>query len=190
MQTIAHRGGMGEGMQNTPKGVRLAVRNQVDLVELDVVAKANGAFYCVHGWSSGSELRNCLAELGPETGLILHLKGTYDDRNLLSLADELARHLPMEKVVFAAHGSDVLRQLRHLMPEGRLARFGLPPALAALWKQQPWEYCLVNQLVLSRWHVLALQRIGYKVFASCVWEFRGRRQVERLGVDGAFVNLY
>lgn len=49
---------------------------------------------------------------------------------------------------------------------------------------------MVNHAVLTRWHVEALQRRGMAVIASCVWEVRGRRAVERLGVDGAFVNLY
>ena len=70
-----------------------------------------------------------------------------------------------------------------------MARFGLLPAMVALWKPQPWQCCMINQSVLTRWLVKALQQRGYEVFASCVWELRSRRRAQKLGVDGAFVNL-
>lgn len=190
MKTIAHRGGMGKGMQNTPAGVRLAVHHQADYVELDVVRAADGEFYCAHhGWNSKSELRDCLAELGPHMRLIAHLKGNYSEADLLRVIEYLAPHLPLEKVVFASHRSGVLRRMRQLIPDMRLARFGLLPALGALWKPQPWDCCMINQGVLTRWLVKALQQRGYAVFASCVWELRSRRRVQALGVDGVFVNL-
>ncbi len=177
-------------MQNTPAGVRLAVRHQVDFVELDVVRGALGGFHCAHhGWNSKSELRDCLAELGANMGLVAHLKGNYAEADLLRVAEQLAPHLPLERVVFASHRSAVLRRLRRLMPQVRLARFGLLPAILALWQQQPWQCCMINQVVLTRWLVKALQRRGYEVVASCVWELRSRPSVKLLGVDGAFVNL-
>ncbi len=191
MKTIAHRGGMGHGMQNTPAGVRLAMRHQADFVELDVVRAEHGEFHCAHhGWNSKSELRDCLAELGAGMGLIAHLKGNYTEADLICVAEHLAPHLPLEKVVFASHRSGVLRRMRQLMPDVRLARFGLLPAMAALWKPQPWQCCMINQVVLTRWLVKALQQRGYEVFASCVWELCSRRSVQELGVDGAFVNLH
>ena len=181
---------MGKGMQNTPAGVRLAVRHQADFVELDVVRAADGEFHCAHhGWNSKSELRECLVELGPHMRLIAHLKGNYTEADLICVAEYLAPHLPWEKVVFASHRSSVLWRMRQLIPDMRLARFGLLPALAALWKQQPWDCCMINQVVLTRWLVKALQQRGYEVFASCVGELRSRRSVQELGVDGAFVNL-
>lgn len=190
MKTIAHRGGMGKGMQNTPAGVRLAVLQQADFVELDVARDAHGGFHCAHhGWNSKSELRDCLVELGANMRLIAHLKGNYPEADLVRVAEHLAPYLPLEKVVFASHRSGVLRRLRKLMPNVCLARFGLLPALAALWKQQPWDCCMINQVVLTRWLVKALQQRGYEVVASCVWELRSRRSVRQLGVDGAFVNL-
>jgi glycerophosphoryl diester phosphodiesterase len=191
MKTIAHRGGMGKGMQNTPAGVRLAARQGADLVELDVVRAADGGFHCAHfEWDSKSALSDCLAELGPGMGLIAHLKGDYDEADLSRLVGLLELHMPLEKVVFVSHRSSVLRRLRKQMPEARLARFGLLPALVALWKQQPWECCMINQVVLTRWLVKALQQRGYEVIASCVWELRSRHRVQKLGVDGAFVNLH
>ncbi len=191
MKTIAHRGGMGHGMQNTPAGVRLAAQHQADFVELDVVRAADGGFHCAHhGWNTKSELRECLAELGPHMRLIAHLKGNYTEADLICVAEYLAPHLPLEKVVFASHRSGVLRRMRQLMPDVHRARFGLLPALVALWKQQPWDCCMINQVLLTRWLVKALQQRGYEVFASCVWELRSRRSVQKLGVDGAFVNLH
>ncbi len=167
MKTIAHRGGMGQGIQNTPAGVRLAVSHQVDFVELDVVRDAHGGFYCAHhGWNSKSELHDCLAELGANMGLVAHLKGNYTEADLLHVAEHVAPHLPLERVVFASHRSGVLRRMRQLMPDVRLARFGLLPAFVALWKQQPWEYCMINQAVLSRSLVKALQRRGYEVWTE------------------------
>jgi len=190
MKTIAHRGGMDKGMQNTPAGVRLAAQHQADYVELDMIRAADGEFHCAHhGWNSKSELRDCLAELGPGMRLIAHLKGNYTEADLICAVEHLAPHLPLEQVVFASHRSSVLRRLRKCMPKARLARFGLLPALAALWKQQPWQCCMINHAVLTRWLVKALQQRGYEVVASCVWELRSRRSVMELGVDGAFVNL-
>lgn len=181
---------MGKGMQNTPAGVRLAAQHQADFVELDVVRGAHGGFHCAHfGWNTKSELRECLAEIRPRMRLIAHLKGDYSEADLLCVAEYLAEHISWEKVVFASHRSSVLRRMRQLMPNVRLARFGLLPALMALWKQQPWDCCMINQSVLTRWLVKALQQRGYEVFASCVWELRSRRSVQELGVDGAFVNL-
>lgn len=181
---------MGKGMQNTPAGVRVAAVHQADFVELDVVRNADGGFHCAHqGWNSKSELRDCLAELGAGMGLIAHLKGNYAEADLVRLAEYLAPHLPLEKVGFASHRSGVLRRLRKLMPKVRLARFGLVPALVALWKQQPWQCCMINQVVLTRWLVKALQQRGYEVVASCVWELRSRQSVSQLGVEGTFVNL-
>jgi len=190
MKTIAHRGGMGKGMQNTPAGVRLAVQHQADFVELDIVRAPHGGFHCAHhGWNSKSELRECLAELGPHMCLIAHLKGNYTEADLICVAEYLAPHIHWDKVVFASHRSGVLRRMRQLMPDVRLALFGLLPAMVALWKQQPWQCCMINQSVLTRWLVKALHQRGYEVFASCVWELRSRRSVQELGVDGAFVNL-
>lgn len=190
MKIIAHRGSMGRGLQNAPAGVRLAAWHRADCVELDVVRSADGGFHCAHDWGARSLLSDCLAELGADMGLIAHLKGHYTDSDLLRLTGHLAQHLPLERVVFASHRTGVLRRLRKLMPTARLARFGLLPALAALWRRQPWECCMVNQLVLPRWLVQALQRRGYEVVSSCVWELRSRQSVRRLGVDGAFVNLH
>lgn len=178
-------------MQNTPAGMRLAAQHQANFVELDVVRASHGGFHCAHhGWNSKSELRDCLAELREDMGLVAHLKGNYADADLLRAAKYLAPHLPLEKVIFASHRSSVLRRVRKLMPTARLARFGLLPALVALWKQQPWQCCMINQVVLTPWLVKALQQRGYEVFASCVWELRSRRSVKELGVDGAFVNLH
>ncbi|MFC5454049.1 glycerophosphodiester phosphodiesterase [Prosthecobacter fluviatilis] len=191
MKTIAHRGGMARCMQNSPAGVRLAAQHEADYVELDVMRAVEGEFHCAHfGWNTKCELRECLAELGPHMRLIAHLKGDYSEADLICVADYLAEHLPWEKVVLASHRSSVLRRMRQLMPDIRLARFGLLPALAALWKQQPWDCCMINQLVLTRRLVKALKQRGYEVFASCVWELRSRQSVRRLGVDGAFVNLH
>ena len=177
-------------MQNAPEGVRLAVLHQADFVELDVLKKAGGGFLCAHGWARGAELGACLMEVGGKMGLVAHLKGTYEEADLLRLVEEILRHLPLERVVFAAHHSRVLWKLRQLIPKGRLARFGLWPSLMGLWKQQPWDCCMINQLLLPRWLVVALQRRGFEVVASCVWELRSTRSVRKLGVDGAFVNLY
>lgn len=189
MKIIAHRGGMGKGQQNTPDGVRLAIRHHADFVELDVIAKADGRFRCAHGWSPGAELASCLVEIGPGMELIAHLKGSYQKGQLMLLAAAIDRQIPLKRVIFASHRNDVLWHLRGLMPESRLARFGLFPAVVALWRKPPWDYCMINQSVLCGSHVLALQRRGCKVFASCVWEFRSRRSLMRLGVDGVFVNL-
>lgn len=177
-------------MQNAPEGVRLAARHRADFVELDVLRCAGGEFLCAHGLGRRTNLGECMAEIGGEMGLFAHLKGAYDDVNLRRLVTEITRHLPLERVIFAAHGACVLRQLRHLFPNARLARFGLLPALVALWKPLPWNCCMINQLVLTKELVQALQQKGYEVMASCVWEFRNRRNVQELGVDGAFVNLY
>jgi len=177
-------------MQNTPEGVRLAGRQQSDFVELDVRKSPGGGFHCAHGWDSRSELKHCLRELGEAMELIAHLKGRYEDADLLQLVEEMARHIPLDRVIFAAHRTDTLRQLGALMPKVRLARFGLFPAIVALWRKQLWKCCMINHAVLMKWHVQALQWRGYTVFASCVWELRSRRSVQQLGVDGAFINLY
>jgi glycerophosphoryl diester phosphodiesterase len=180
---------MQKELQNSPAGVRLAVRQKADIVELDVVKGMDGTFYCAHGLGPRRMLEDCLAEIGDHMELIAHLKGRYEEADLMRLADQIVRHLSLPRVIFASHQARVLGQLREVVPEGRLARFGLFPALVALWRRQPWEYCMINHLVLLKWHVAALQRRGYVVFASCVWEWRSREGVKRLGVDGAFVNL-
>lgn len=190
MKIIAHRGGMGRGMQNTPDGVRLAVARGADLVELDVVRGMDGRFHCAHGLGRQSLLGDCLAEMAEGMGLIAHLKGRYEDDEVALLVEEIGLRLEIGRVCFASHRGETLERVGRLFPEARLARFGFFPAVAALWKQPRWECCMVNHAILTRWHVEALQRRGMVVFASCVWEVRGRRTVERLGVDGAFVNLY
>jgi glycerophosphoryl diester phosphodiesterase len=190
MKTIAHRGGIQREMQNSPEGVRLAARHKADFVELDVVKGIDGAFHCVHGLGRRRLLEECLAEIGNHMDLIAHLKGRYEAADLMLLADQIARHIPLPRVFFASHHARVLGQLREMVPEARLARFGLFPAIVALWRHQPWDCCMINHLVLLKWHVGELQRRGHVVFASCVWELRSREGVKRLGVDGAFVNLY
>ena len=190
MKIIAHRGGMRKRMQNSPEGVRLAVHRGADLVELDVVKGRHGVYHCAHGLSRRSPLEDCLAEVGDQMELIAHIKGRHVETDLVLLVDQISRHVPLPRVFFASHNSGVLRQLRELAPGARFARFGLFPAIMALWRNQPWECCMINHSVLLKWHVGALQRKGYLVFASCVWELRSREGVERLGVDGAFVNLY
>ena len=177
-------------MQNSPEGVRLAVQQGADFVELDVVKVASGGYACAHGLGSRWPLADCLAQVGGGMDVMLHLKGRYEAPDLIRLAGEIERQVPLPRMVFAAHRGTVLRTMRGVLPDVRLARFGLLPALVALWREQPWEYCLINSLVLRGWLVSALQKRGFHVFASCVWEWRSRRSVERLGVDGAFVNLY
>ena len=189
MLTIAHRGAMSRGLQNTPEGVRVAVRLGADFVELDIVRRGDGAFHCVHGPGPGSPLSHCLTAIGEGMGLVAHLKGSFPDSDIGRLLTEIPVHLPLERVIFASHRGGVLQRLRAIAPGARLARFGLPPALAALWRRPVWEIALVNQAVLWRGLVRALQARGLTVCASCVWEFRSRAAVEGLGVDGAFVNL-
>ncbi len=139
MKTIAHRGGMQRGVQNSPEGVRMAARQNADFVELDVVNGLDGTFHCAHGFGRRSMLEECLAEVGEHMELIAHLKGRYVEADLVLLADQIARHLPLSRVFFASHQAKVLGRLRELVPEGRLARFGLFPAIVALWRPQPWE---------------------------------------------------
>jgi hypothetical protein len=181
---------MGPGLQNTPEGVRLALRQGADIVELDVVKIPDGRFLCVHGSGRGAMLTDCLAEASPDMEVMLHLKGRFEVSDLVRLFEAIEMKMPLDRVLFAAHRTRVLRQVRELLPRGRVARFGLFPTLKSLWRQQPWQCCMINQVVLPRWLVLALQRKGYLVFASCVWEVRSRTAVRGLGVDGAFVNLY
>lgn len=187
MKLIAHRGSMRKGLQNTPEGVAVAVREGSDLVELDIVVCTEGHFGCTHGGGDAAALEECLAPMPPTMGLVAHLKGDFSGEDLdglLGLLESLGFH---GRVVFAAHRSAVLRRLkRRGMP---VARFGLFPALLALTSPGRWDCCMVNQLWLCRWHVRALQRRGYDVCASCVWEVRSRRAVTHLGVDAAFVNL-
>lgn len=190
MKIIAHRGGMQSRFQNSPEGVRLATLHRADFVELDVVRSAQGTFHCAHGLGRQSALHDCLAEMPDGMGLIAHLKGRYAEADLQQLREAITGHLPLSRVIFASHRSSVLIELQRTDPEVQLARFGLFPAIAALWKQQPWKYCLINQSVLFRPHVRRLQQMGYVVFASCVWEVRSRRAVRELGVDGVFVNLH
>lgn len=190
MKTIAHRGGMRSGLQNSPQGVRLAALHHADFVELDIAKSKDGTFHCAHGWGPPSDLRDCLAEMPDGMDLIAHLKGNYDASDLGRLTKTITHHLPLSRIIFASHRSGTLVEMQRVAPDAPLARFGLFPAIAALWKRQPWEYCLINQSVLLRWHVRKLQQKGYVVFASCVWELRSRRAVQRLGVDGAFLNLH
>ncbi len=189
MKVIAHRGGTAKGLQNSPEGVRLAVRNGADFVELDVRKAAGSGFECAHGWSAASSLGDCLAEIRGGMGLVAHLKGKFEDTDLISLIEELILHVREDEIIVAAHEPGVLRRVGNLFPELRLARFGLLPAITALWARPPWDYCMIHQSVLLRRHVRALQARGYVVVASCVWEFRSRESVRKLGVDGAFVNL-
>ena len=190
MKIIAHRGGMQRELQNSPAGVRLAAQHRADFVELDIARNQDGSFHCAHGLGKPSALRDCLVEIPDEMGLIAHVKGRYEAADLLRLKDAVTRHLPLMRVIFASHRTSVLVELQRVMPEAQLARFGLFPAIAALWKQQPWRYCLINQSVLLQWHVHRLQQKGYVVYASCVWELRSRRSVRALGVDGVFLNLH
>jgi glycerophosphoryl diester phosphodiesterase len=190
MKTIAHRGGMAARMQNSPEGVRLALKRGADSVELDVLIGNDGRLCCGHGIGRRTLLGECLAELGDGMELIAHLKGRFEDVQLSRLVEEISEHVPLVRVTFAAHGGSVLGQLAGLFPEARRARFGFLPAVAALWCEPEWQCCMVNHVVLTRWHVRALQRRGLEVVASCVWEVRSRESVARLGVDGAFVNLY
>lgn len=189
MKIIAHRGSMQREMQNSPAGVRLAAQHRADFVELDIARNQDGSFHCAHGLGKPSALRDYLVEIPDEMGLIAHVKGRYEAADLLRLKDAVTRHLPLTRVIFASHRTSVLVELKRVVPEAQLARFGLFPAIAALWKQQPWQYCLINQSVLLKAHVRRLQQRGYAVFASCVWELRNRRSVQRLGADGAFLNL-
>lgn len=181
---------MGKGMQNSSAGVRLAARHRADFVELDIVKGMDGRFLCGHGLGERSALGDCLAEIGDSMELIAHLKGRYEEADLMLLVEEIARYLPLTRVMFASHDGGVLGRLRELVPDCWLGRFGLVPAIMALWREPPWDCCMINQLVLLKWHVLALQRRGQLVFASCVWELRDRRSVKNLEVDGAFVNFY
>lgn len=187
MKVIAHRGSMCRELQNTPQGVAVAVREGADLVELDVVVCRGGHFGCVHGRGEAVALEDCLAAFVPGMGLVAHLKGDYSEHDLEQLLRLLASHGFRERVMFAAHRGGVLRRLK---ARGMLvARFGLLPALFALVGPRRCDCCMVNQLWLCAWHVRALQRRGYAVAASCVWELRARAAVERLGVDAAFVNF-
>lgn len=167
----------------------MAARVGADFVELDVVKGTGGTFFCGHGLGRRSKLEDCLAEVGSGMGLVAHLKGRFGDADLIRLAEEVTRHVALEEVVFAAHRIAVLCRLRELVPGCRLARFGLFPAIVALWKKPLWECAMISQQVLLKCHVAALRRKGILVFASCVWEFRSRRTVEKTGVDGMFVNL-
>lgn len=189
MLLVAHRGSMSRGLQNSPEGIRLAVRRGIEWVELDLICAKDGSFRCVHGLGSGVALEDCLGAFGTSAGVVIHLKGRFPGSDLSRLGKMLANHFPLEKIIFAGHRGDVLQRMGSLFPEATLARFGLLPALRALGRRPCWDIALVNQVVLCRGLVRALQARGIKVFASCVWEVRSRSSVARLEVDGAFLNL-
>lgn len=189
MLTIAHRGSMTRALQNSPAGIRSALEHGVDVVELDVMTGRDGSFVCVHGFGRGTELTECLATLKGRADLIAHLKGPWPEPDLLRLLDEICAYIPLDHVAFASHRGSVLRRMKSVSPKARLARFGLFPALMALWRRPVWQAALVNQVVLRRSLVRALQSRGLTVYASCVWEVLPRDSVSRLGVDGSFINL-
>lgn len=190
MLTIAHRGSMARALQNSPAGIRVALDQGAGAVELDVTIDREGSLVCAHGLGRASALAECLAALEGRSDLIVHLKGAWSGPDLRRLFDEIRVHLPLERVTFAAHRGGVLQRIRSIEPRARLARFGLIPALLALWKRPVWETALINQVVLCRPLVRALRSRGFAVHASCIWEFLPRDSVARLGVDGAFVNLH
>jgi hypothetical protein len=181
---------MARGLQNSPAGIAVALDSQADLVELDVRCGRDGAFLCCHGTSAPSTLADCLAQLRAPSGLIAHLKGRFDPPDLLRLWQQLQQQLAPEGIIIASHRGAVLRRAAETIPLAARARFGWLPAVLALVRPQPWDICMVNQVLLSTAHVRALQRRGFRVFASCVWELRSRSSVARLGVDAAFVNLH
>jgi len=188
MIRIAHRGSMTRGLQNTPEGIRLALAAGIDWGELDGFRARDGAFRRGHGPGRGSALDDCLAAMDGGAGLIVHVKGPFSDDDLTRLAAILARHIPPLEIVFAGHRGAVLRRLHTLAPGARLGRFGLLPALAALWRPPVWQIALVNQAVLFPALLRALRSRGLAVHASCVWELRSRDAIARLRPDAAFVN--
>ncbi len=184
MKVIAHRGGWGSGLENSPEGVALAVARGADLVELDVREHGSGRLVAAHGRARDASptSENCIEAANGEAGFLFHLKGRF---SAAAVDEVVAAGSALDEVIFVSHRSSTLERIRRRAPEAQLGRFGLT---AALIGGNRYSHALVHRKLLPNWLARRLRRKGLVVFASCVWE-REHARLQASAADGVFVNL-
>lgn len=118
---VGHRGASALAPENTTEAFALAVELGCDMLELDVLAKADGAIVVAHdsrhlrdpGLVTFDEVLAFFAERLPDVGLQVDLKRRGIERQVV---DALRRHGMLERSWVSGFDADTLRDIADLEP--------------------------------------------------------------------------
>jgi glycerophosphoryl diester phosphodiesterase len=219
---IAHRGASGQLAENTLPAYELAIEQRADMIEIDLHRTRDGATVIAHdeelsglggkgeiaaatlaevraldagGGERVPTLDEVLDRFGERIPFNLELKrgssATYEGLERAAL-DAVRKRGLLEQTLFSSFFDPVLKRLRALAPEARLARLFSPrdperplERARAVGAEaiNPWRGLLQPELIE------AAHAEGLAVYVFTVDEEQEMRSLLDLGVDGIFTNF-
>jgi len=184
MKIIGHRGARGLAPENTVLAIKVALREKVDMIELDVRVQ-DGKLILSHDEPESGKtytlLADGLAAIGGKVPVNLELK-EIDAAPLLKQA--LRRY--DGKVLFSSFSYKTLHAVREFFPFGDIAVLERWSGVRAVTKASllHTKRIHINDRVLWSGFVKSMKHEGYSIFAYTV-NLRDRaEELEHWGIDG------
>jgi glycerophosphoryl diester phosphodiesterase len=218
---IAHRGASGELHENTLPAYELALAQGSDMIEIDLHTTRDGAIVITHdeeleglggsgevaeatlaeirrldagGGAAVPTLQEVLDAFGGRIPFNLELKrgsrAEYPGMEAAAVGEVVGRGL-LEETLFSSFFDPVLRTLREVSPEARIALLVSPKfPQGAIERAQKIGAEALNpeRTVVSRELVEEAHGAGLAVYVFTVDDVEEMRQLLDIGVDGLFTN--
>lgn len=184
MKIIGHRGARGLAPENSLLAVKVALREKVDMIELDVRAQ-NGDLVLSHDEvKSGQQytlLSDALAAIGGKVPVNLEIK----ELDAVSYLKQALRRYD-GKVIFSSFSYKVLHAVRELFPYTEIAVLERWSGIRAVTKASllHTKRLHVNDKVLWSGFVRSVKSEGYAIYAYTVNHRDRADELSKWGVDG------
>lgn len=184
MKIIGHRGARGIAPENSVLGIRVALREKVDMIELDVRVK-DGVLVLHHDPLEDGKQYTLLSEaLNAVAGKVpvnLELK-EIEAAPLLKQA--LRRY--DGKIVFSSFSYKTLHEVREFFPYATIAVLERWSGVRAITKAAllHTKRVHINEKVLWSGFVRSMKREGYEIYAYTVNLSDRAEELQKWGIDG------
>lgn len=188
MKIIGHRGAKGLAPENTILSIRVAMREKVDMIELDLRVK-NGKIVLSHDEvgadSRYPSLKEALKKINSKVALNLEIK---EPEVLPLLKRDLKGY--KGKIVFSSSNYKILQVVRNIYPKAEIAVIEKWSGVRAVTKASllKTNRIHINHKVVWSKFIRALKHKGYDVYPYTVNHRDRAEELQEWGVDGIFTD--
>jgi len=188
MKIIGHRGARGLAPENTVLGIRVAMREKVDMIELDLWAQ-DGKIVLSHDplveGKKYTTLAQALKKVDSKLPLNLELK---DPEVLRLLKKEM--HGYKGEVVFSSFNYKILQIVKNIFPKSEIAVLEKWSGVRAVARASRLgtKRIHINHKALWSGFVKSMKHKDYKLYAYTVNLSDRAEELEKWGIDGIFTD--
>ena len=194
MQIIGHRGAKGLAPENTILAIRVAIREKVDMIEIDVQLKGKTLVLSHDPVVEGKKyttLHTALEKIHGKTPLNIEIKeqkAVKPAKIVAAIKKELSGY--KGRVVISCYNYKILLEVRHSMPKAEIAVLEKWSGVRAVAKASLLKTKRIHMNQKSLWSgfVRSMKHSGYELHAYTVNLSDRADELESWGVDGIFTD--